>query len=205
MRASDVNLEAGDHPVATDPEELAAAVRASDRSFERFPYYRWRYGDRGRRFGHSDGGWLIALCGSPAAFAREQIQWLGVVLSSRGMPRLLLEDHLRLLHQELGGARKYRVLVTAADELRKQRRRHIPDQLMKRCADEFLKAAPQPWRGRIPEMGRLLAAAVADEGDGIERAVLSIEDWATDREQFPAGWIKAVRTTIATARMSSRA
>jgi hypothetical protein len=191
-----LNPEYGAHPITTDPGELAAAERASDRSFEEFPYYRWRYGDRGRRFGASDGAWLVTLCSSPSKIARQQIDWLGVVLSSRGMPRLLLEAHLRFLFDELGGGRRYRVLNAAADIIAATYDRSPIDRLGR----EFVAAAPRPWRERIPEMGRLLAAAVADERSGIERAVVSIEEWACDRERFPPAWIKTVRSTIAAAR-----
>ena len=195
-----LNPEAGDHPATDDPTELAAAMRASIRSFERFPYYHWRYGERGRRFGGSDGAWLLWLCGRPSEFAKNQIRWLGGVLSSRGMPTLLLEEHLRILHEELERASEYRLLKSCADDLHARRRRIVSDRSLERLSARFLDTAPEPWRSRVPEMGRLLAAAVADERNGIERAVISIEEWACDSERFPKGWIEAVRTTIAAAR-----
>lgn len=195
-----LNPEAGAHPVTDDPVELAAATRAADRSFERFPYYRWRYGERGRRFGGSDGAWLVWLCGQSPEFARDQVRWLGAVLSSRGMPTLLLEDHLRILHEELQRRATYRLLKTSADELQARRRHAVSDRALDRLAGRFLDAAPEPWRSRIPEMGRLLVAAVGDERNGVEKAVTSIEEWACDADRFPARWITAVKKTLSDAR-----
>jgi hypothetical protein len=52
-------------------------------------------------------------------------------------------------------------------------------------------------------MGALLAAAVADERNGVTHAVASLEEWAADPSRFPAHWIGAVHDTIARARERS--
>lgn len=205
QRASGLNPEAGDHPITSDPRELAASLRASERTLAEFAYYHWRYGERGVRFSNSDSAWLAHLCSLPAARAREQIAWLGVVLSSRGMPQMLLEHHLLIMRDELVAAvpekrRLYAALTRNATRLRKARIAAIPERKAASIAAAFTKAAPSLWRERIPEMGSLLVAAVADERNGIERAVLSIEEWVYDKERFPQSWIQAARNTIATAR-----
>ncbi|HEU4521273.1 MAG TPA: hypothetical protein VFT12_04665 [Thermoanaerobaculia bacterium] len=196
-----MNPEAGSHPVTTETRELAAALRASERSLREFPYYRERYGERGARFGESDSGWLVSLCSGPAAFARQQVQWLGAVLSSRGMPQLLLEKHLQFLEEELSRAipsnrSAWRILGRCADDLRRARIRGIPEDAGRAIAEKFEAV----WRERIPEMGILLVSAVADERNGIERAVVSVEEWAADAERFSRKWVRAVRETIAAAR-----
>ena len=87
--AAALNPEAGNHVITSDPRELAAARRAAQRTWAHFPYYARRYGVRGRNFALSDSGWLATLCDLPPSTAVEQVKWLGVVLSSRGMPRKL--------------------------------------------------------------------------------------------------------------------
>ena len=44
--------------------------------------------------------------------------------------------------------------------------------------------------------GALLAAAVADEKNGIADAVLNIKAWIMDASRFPSGWIQAVQDTL---------
>jgi hypothetical protein len=203
--ASGLNPEAGDHPITSDPRELAASLRASERTLAEFPYYHWRYGERGVRFSNSDSAWLAHVCSLPAARARQQISWLGAVLSSRGMPLMLLEHHLLIMRDELAAAvpekrRVYAALTRNAAHLRRARLAAISARKAESIAAAFTKAAPNPWRARIPEMGSLLVAAVADERNGIERAVLSMEEWVYDKERFPPSWIRAARAAIAAAR-----
>lgn len=204
--ASGLNPDAGHHAITSDPRELAASLRASDRTRAEFPYYRWRYGERGVRFSNSDSAWLAHVCSLPAAEGRQQIAWLGAVLSSRGMPQMLLEHHLLIMRDELAAAvpekrRVYAALTRNATHLRKARLAAIPERQASAIASAFTKAAPSLWRERIPEMGSLLVAAAADERNGIERAVLSMEEWAYDKERFPQSWIRAARNAIAAARV----
>ena len=49
----------------------------------------------------SDSGWLATLPGLSAAAVEHQVRWLGTLLAARGMPRLLMEEHLVVLHDEL--------------------------------------------------------------------------------------------------------
>lgn len=203
--ASGLNPEAGDHPITSDPRELAASLRASERTLAEFPYYHWRYGERGVRFSNSDSAWLAHVCSLPAAGTRQQIAWLGAVLSSRGMPQILLEHHLLIMRDELVAAvpekrRVYAALTRNATHFRKARLAAISERKASSIAAAFTKAAPNLWRERIPEMGALLVAAVADERNGIERAVISIEEWVYDKERFPQSWIRAARNAIAAAR-----
>ncbi len=56
------------------------------------------------------------------------------------------------------------------------------------------------WQQRLPCMGALLGAAVADEADGIMWAVVRVETWLVDPAVFPPQWIAAVRATLDEAR-----
>jgi hypothetical protein len=84
--------------------------------------------------------------------------------------------------------------------LRDQRRAQIRESDFIELSDAFGRAAPREWVERLPEMGRLLVSAVADEAAGIAMAVSQLEGWATDPQRFPAAWIAAVRETLTAAR-----
>ena len=203
--ASAINPSAGSHPVTSDPRELEAARRAGNASVAEFPYYLERFGERGRRFGTSDGAWLVTLCGFGAEHLRGQVLWLGTVLASRGMPRWLLERHLEVLHGELvralpENADRYAALLDAAALLRGLRRARLAEEDFLELAEDFAARADPGLAERLPGMGAILAAAVADEADGLAGAVRSVEEWAADRAAFPESWTSAVRATIAGAR-----
>lgn len=203
--ADSLNPSAGTHPVTSDPDEVAAVRRAGDRSYADFPYYEARYGDRGRLFAVSDGAWLLTVCRLPWQALEEEILWLGGLLASRGMPRLLLERHLRVMleelaHLERSGHGWYDGLIRAADHLRELRRARISDQALRHLAAEFEARVNRAGRAPIPRFGEILVAAVADEADDVDLAVFSIEGWCTDASRFPTEWIDAVRSTLAAAR-----
>lgn len=196
--ASAVNPDAGLHKVTGDPAELEAARRAADDTWAAFPYYEARFGERGKRFGFSDAGWLVTLCDRTKDDACEQVQWLAVVLSSRGMPSVMLEHHLGTLCDRLcvalpERAAKYETLRACARELRQQRRARLSDSRLHEIA-ALMPASP------VPGIGELLASAAADEANGIARAISSMEEWLTDRNRFEPVWIAAVERTIAAAR-----
>lgn len=200
-----LNDEAGRHPLPDDPRELEAALRAGERSWQRFPYYGLRYGERGRRFTRSDSGWLATLVSQDQPAVDREISWLGVVLASRGMPRWLLETHLDVLAEELARAApeqatKYAPLRLAAAMLAGERRRHVTDELLGKLTAAFDERAGAEWTARLPESGGLIAAAIADERRGIERAVSSLVDWLGAEERFPRQWVEAVRWTVGEAR-----
>lgn len=200
-----LNPEAGTHPLPTDPRELQAALRAGEQSWRQFPYYEWRYGQRGAQFTRSDSAWLVTLSDHPSVIVEQQVLWLGRVLAARGMPQWLLERHLELLHQELVAAvpekaAAYERLQLAALRLREMRRQHIDDDLFQSLIAEFDQQVGDEWSTRLPATGGLLAAAVADERAGIVQAVTSIESWMTEPTRFPDVWIEAVRSTISKAR-----
>jgi hypothetical protein len=207
--AAAINPHAGVHPVTASPAELEAVHRATEASLREAPYYLERYGERGRLFGGSDGGWLVTLCAGDADFVERQVLWLGRVLAARGMPRWLLQRHLELLHDELirsipdhGG--RYRALLDAAALLRHAQRRHLADADARALAAAFDAEADPAWVARLPNMGRILVAAVADEAAEVANAVSSVQEWAADSARFPERWTAAVHATLANARRSVR-
>ncbi|MDQ5853280.1 MAG: biliverdin-producing heme oxygenase [Chloroflexota bacterium] len=203
-----LNREAGHHGIPNDVREIRAALRAGEQSWQRFPYYAWRFGPRGRRFTRSDSAWIVTLAEHRQEVVDQQIKWLGQLLSARGMPQWMLELHLEGLHDELVSAvpdkqQAYDKLLKAAQELRAIRRRHISDEAFQSLSSAFEAAVGAEWSNRLQGTGGLLVAAVADEKAGIKDAVASLESWMTEPSRFPSMWIEAVRMTLRKAREQS--
>jgi hypothetical protein len=192
--------------VPAEPQAVVAALRAGERSWARFPYYARRFGDRGRTFTQRDSLWLAGLAGRPEDEIHAQVAWLGGVLAARGMPRWLLECHLAVLHEELthlapGG--EAAGLLDAADRLRAERQRWMNDARLAELGEEFAAAVGPELAATLPEAGRLLAAAVADEKCGVVGSLTAIESWLVDKGRFPTIWIAAARATVRSAKHSA--
>ena len=196
-----INPEAGRHPVPADTREVKASLQAADLCWQRFPYFEARYGERGRRFTRSDSAWLATLHQFGPVNISLQVRWLSRILSTRGMPTLLLQEQLEILFAELARAipekrPDYEKLLAAAAELRESRRMRISDAQLEALAADFDRAVGPEWSERMANTGALLAAAVADEKNGIADAVLNIKAWIMDASRFPSGWIQAVQDTL---------
>ncbi|MDG4554998.1 MAG: biliverdin-producing heme oxygenase [Candidatus Competibacter sp.] len=206
LKVTALNPEAGAHPMPDDPGEVEAAIHAGRRCCLEYPYFAWRYGERGQRYASSDSAWLATLIARDQATVDAQVEWLGVVLASRGMPRILLQRHLELLYEELVARAPERreedfaKLMVAADRLADQRRAIVADADFDAIRARFEQAVGPDWRARLPGVGAMLVSAVADQIHGIEDAVASLEDWLTDPNRFPPHWIAAVRDALREAR-----
>lgn len=203
--ASMLNPEAGDHPVPSDAREIEAAVAAAGRCREEFPYFDERYQERGRGFAKSDAAWLATLAGLPEAQLLSQVEWLGRVLANRGMPRITLERQLELLHEELVSAvpekiDHYKGLIEAAQSLKAERLRSIPEPVFAYLAKGFSVGTGSEMGGRFAGTGALIVSAVCDEQAGIIGAVDSLVPWLTDKERFSPEWTAAVLKTLKQAR-----
>lgn len=200
-----INPEAGRHPVPADAREVEASLRAADACWQRFPYFEARYGERGRRFARSDGAWLATLCQFDQEQINQQARWLGRVLSTRGMPTLLLQVQLEILFDELATTipekkAEYEKLLFAAAELRKSRSRYLEEDRFQALTDAFDLAVGPEWSERFRHAGALLVSAVTDEAAGSVGTVESVETWMTDAARFPLAWITAVQGTVSQAR-----
>ncbi|XXY20743.1 hypothetical protein WME88_14020 [Sorangium sp. So ce216] len=209
MAGHPLNPEAGSTPFPDDPREVAAALRAGELSLELTPYYGFRYGERGRRFTRSDSAFLVTLATHPRPVVERQIRWLAGLLANRGMPSLLLEQHLRVLHRALcraipRRAASYARLLEAAELLRDARRALLPDEACRALALSFAREAGLPPTRLALGLGWLLAGAVADERSGSRSAVSSVASWFADPELFPPRFIAAVHSALAGARAAAR-
>jgi heme oxygenase len=197
--ASVLNRDAGRHEVTCDPREVLASIDAGVGTWEAYPYFEARYGERGRLFSRSDSAWLVTLADLSEDSAIDQIDWLARVLSHRGMPSLLLERHLLRLEDTLirtvpERAHRYRRLRLLAEHLRANRAAALPD--FDRLAASFPHSEP------LGNIGPIIVGAVADERLGIENAAQNVESWLTDPVRFSADWVAAVERTISRARGS---
>jgi len=196
-----INPEAGNHPIPDDEREINATIQASDRGWNFFPYYEQRYGKRGKRFSDSDTCWLVTLARLDQANLQKQVEWLGRVLVTRGMPLIMLEQTLRFLHEELVKAvpentLTYEKLLKSADFIKAAREAAIPEAQLEALAEEFNQAVSPEMAERFRNAGQLLVSSVADERNGIEGAVAALQEWMTDENRFPQEWIAAVNHII---------
>lgn len=213
----ELNPHAGTHSVPHSTAVLEAALRAGETSWRRWPYYRERFGERGRAFTRSDSAWLATLVTRSRHRALGQVVWLADLLASRGMPRLLMEEHLVHLHEELAGVPfpadetglgsdspgngvdaddPWGGLLEAARLLGARRLAVVPADSAAEASRAFDARVPPELAARLPRTGLLLAAALADEADGIRGAVPSLTGWLTDRRRFPRSWAAQVTRTV---------
>ena len=204
-----LNPQAGNHAITVDPVELAAALRAGERTWQRFPYYEMRYGERGRRFTASDSAWIVTTAHQQLSDARRELRWLGEVLAARGMPRWLLELHLAELHAQLVSAKPenravYDRLLPVVAMLRAERFRHLDEATSAELVEQFDRRTASDLGPSVPEAGALLVAAVADERAGVKGSVESLVSWLADPARFSVDWVAATTETLAAARHRAR-
>jgi len=199
------NPEAGNHPVPQDKRDLLAVFRASERCLAEYPYFLYRFGTRGRRFADTDGAWLATLPDLGAEPLQAQADWLGRVLSSRGMPRLLLARHLEILAEELAWARpdqaeRSALLQQAARRIRSVLEDRLPKLLLRKQVEKLQLACGRPEDFACVEAVDLLASAAMDEAEGLEGSTQSLMAWLADPGRNPAAWIQTVQDILAVLR-----
>ncbi len=196
-----INPEAGNHPIPDDEREIRAALKASTRSWTEFPYYEHRYGERGKRFSDSDTCWLVTLTRLDQKSMQRQIEWIGRLLATRGMPQIMLEYTLNYLHEELTIAipdnkSTYEKLLISAEILRQARTQLISEKEFESLSSEFDQFAGAEFAKQLKNTGRLLVASVLDEKNGIKGAVSALQEWLLEDARFPAKWISGVQKII---------
>lgn len=107
------------------------------------------------------------------------------------MLRLLIEEHLFTLHDELCAVMPerregYAKLKVAGLSLQKERLSHRVEESFEELAVAF-EARVAPFGRRRPGMGRILRL-LSRTRPGLDRAVPSLEAWAADPSRFPAAW-----------------
>ena len=201
LHITQINPEAGNHPVPDDEAEIRAALNASKRAWEMFPYYAHRFGERGKRFSDSDSCWLVTLTKLDINALKNQIGWLCRVLATRGMPTFMMEQELMILHEELMKEAphkkdSWKKLLAAAKHLENTRLGQINTDAFNALADEFDLAVGDKAVGTYKNTGKLIISAVVDENNGINGSVDALTEWLTDSERFSNRWISTVKEII---------
>jgi heme oxygenase len=190
--SQELNFDAGVHAVPGDLREIRAALRAGERSYREVAYYPARYGEHGLAFIRSDSAWLVTLT-REGDHMRRQIDWIGRVLAARGMPHILLEQHLQMLHDELAGA-EYAGLQVEAGRLRKERESALPS--FDALVAEYGARLGTEHTITGHEAATLLASAVADEKRGVPNAVSSLSAWLCDPNRFSLSWVATAASLL---------
>ncbi|WP_027182927.1 biliverdin-producing heme oxygenase [Desulfovibrio inopinatus] len=199
--AVSLNPEAGNHPICQDEQEITAVMQASVRCLVDYPYLIYRFGTRGRRFLDSDGAWLVHLTNLETKEMLSQVLCFGQSLTSRGIPQLLLEHHLRMLHRELRrvlpeNQERYEKLIFCADHMRRHRRELLSEDVIDALTSDFCNQTGLYGNFAAKEAAELIIAGVLDEAQGLENATDSLMPWLADPMRRPAPWIKTVRITM---------
>lgn len=181
-----INPEAGSHAVSLAPGHAEAAQAATRRSWQRYPYYAARYGERGWRFSLSDSGWLETLLQLGDADAIAQMRWLRGLLRARGMPSVLLESHLGFLAEELvARGTDAAPIRRLSDDLQAERRARIDDaRWAERCA-----SLPDSREPNAPgNLAPVFLSAMCDEADA-PGTTADVRRWAASSGAFDDAWL----------------
>jgi heme oxygenase len=196
-----VNFEAGSHAMPQDPREIALALTAGRAAWKAYPYLELRFGERGKRFTSSDSCWLVALTRMPVATATGSLEWLRSVLATRGLPTVILEEHLRAIllafksdfpdWSERSARYEPFFLKRAAE-----RRCFGTEAVLSILIDEF----DRNFRGyagfQVESAAKLLTSAWVDENSGIPGALAATREWFTCDARFATPWIENVTALL---------
>lgn len=203
--ASTLNPDSGNYPVPQDRDVLRAVLRTTDRVLNEYPYVLYRFGERGRRFTDADGAWLATLPGLGEFSMTKQLNWIRTVLSSRGVPHVLVARHLHFLAEELSATSfdesGLSLLSRAAERIYRSIDEKISPALRSQREAELARLlSPEPGKPGSCFMCReaidLLASAVADADSGVENALESLTSYLLDERRFSRVWIDSVTQTI---------
>jgi len=198
-----INFEAGEHAIPQNPLEIDLALRSAKVAWEEYPYLKHRYGERGRRFTSSDGCWLVALARMPKQVAvTKSLEWLRTLLSSRGIPTVILESHLqailRAIHAEFPDELDMQTRFDPfLSDRRAERSRLFGAQGRSHLIDVFDKRFRACTGLKIESTAELIVSAWVDEHSGISGSRSALCNWLTDAERFSADWIANVRELLA--------
>jgi len=201
LQASDINPEAGGHTVPQNPMDIVLALQAGKMAWEAFPYLQMRFGERGMRFTSSDSCWLLALTQLPTEAATKNLNWLRRVLAPRGIPTIILTQHLRQIAKLLNDAHavqsscrseSYTAFLDNVDLEQK-----YTNQYLHNSTQEFSRKMASCSGLRVPDAAELIASAWLDERAGITGAFEASKCWFVSPATFSPDWIELVEGFVA--------
>ena len=196
-RVTAINPEAGRHAMPRSEAEVTRALRCAQSAWLRFPYLDARYGERGRRFTRSDSCWLVALYDVEELLVVKSLSWLRKVLSSRGLPTLILETHLEMIDRNIeaedpGRARQSTGFRTVISRFRAERDAILPPTVRGSLISQYQAQFDQCSGDDVPGAAEILVDAAIDTAIGIEQARDQVFSWMRDRERFTETWVDTV-------------
>jgi hypothetical protein len=194
------NSEAGMMPFPIDPLEVAVTEAAAKLMWRACPYFEWRYGERGRKFGRSDAGFIVMLAQLPVPTIERQLDWLVRLLAPRGMPGVLMEVQLRIL-ERVGRKAQWtaRAPLTLVAQRRSQARASVlSDAVLHECEMSF-RAATQGLPHAFGT-GHVIAGVVADAAMGISNQEDALLRWLLEHGPSQPEWRQACRRCFELAR-----
>lgn len=193
-----VNPEAGNHPWPDNPAIIHAALLASEQCWQAYPYLQQRYGERGKRYSDSDSGWLCTLAKLEAGIVKQQVFWLAQVLAARGLPSLILADHLLYIAKALQNVaqvsdRQLDKLLDPATELKRGSAAY---------QTRLLQTFPnQYWQENLDfqtfKLAELISGAFFDESCGRSNALQSLSTWLLREDGFSPATVLLIQRFIA--------
>ncbi len=187
-----VNYEAGNHNFPDDPFEIEASIATSHTIIASEHYYKI-FGERGIRFAKSDNGWLLSLCEEEQM--EQQLMWLLNLLAKIGLPTILLEKNLIILHEYIiklvpNKKQKYDKLLDMASYIKSLRNKIISEEKFLEQSKRF----SQPIAG----IGKLILCAYIDEKNGFSKAVEAIMKKLESSNYFSKEWFEEVHQILET-------
>ncbi len=189
-----INFEAGDHVMPQNPHEIGLALRAGRIAWQKYPYLEFRFGERGKRFTSSDSCWLVALTRMPIETATKNLEWLRIVLASRGIPTVILEAHLRSILGALANEFPEQIEMRSKfdpflSSLEAERQARGDADALSRLVGKFDRRFSRCGGFLVPSAAQLIASAWGDKRSGIDNALASVADWFTDPKRFSSDWV----------------
>jgi len=199
---TEINFEAGDHAIPQNPLEVELALRAGRRAWEQYPYLQCRFGERGKRFTNSDSCWLVTLTHMPVEMVTKNLIWLRTVLSTRGLPAVILETHLReisrALRLEFGehmdGHQRFDQFLS---NLELERKKICGEQDLSHLVEGFEQRFSSCPGFRVKSAAQLITSAWIDERSGITGSLSATQDWFASSSRFSTEWITNVTGLVA--------
>ncbi|MEX0695023.1 MAG: biliverdin-producing heme oxygenase [Rhodospirillales bacterium] len=193
-----INFEAGDHAMPQNPYEIELALRTGRAAWKNYPYLEKRFGDRGKRFTSSDSCWLVTLTRMPTITATRSLEWLRTVLASRGIPTIILEEHLRAISRELSEefpehpdmSIRFDPFLAALDA---ERCVLDGDKKISKLIEQYDRRFRDCDGFTVASAAALLVSAWMDERSGITGAFAATRDWFADAARFSNNWVDNVR------------
>jgi hypothetical protein len=134
--------------------------------------------------------------------ATKHLEWLRIALASRGIPTVILEEHLHVILQALAVEFPERSeMRTRFDPfllgLDAERRVLGNVEMVSNIVEQFDQRFHACPGLRIDSAAQLIASAWADERCGIAGSLKAVRVWFTDAGRFSSDWIATVNELVA--------